>query len=121
MKKLFTEINIKNLKIKNRVCIPPMVVPVAEDGYVTSSNVERYKELAKGGPGLIIQEATCINEDGKLAEKQIGIWSDDQVEGLRKIVDAVHEEGCPIFVQIHHAGVVGISEEPLCPPPCPIV
>ncbi|KHD34883.1 NADH-dependent flavin oxidoreductase [Clostridium acetobutylicum] len=117
MKKLFTEINIKNLKIKNRVCIPPMVVPVAEDGYVTSSNVERYKELAKGGPGLIIQEATCINEDGKLAEKQIGIWSDDQVEGLRKIVDAVHEEGCPIFVQIHHAGVVGIAEEPLCPSP----
>ncbi|URZ18339.1 NADH:flavin oxidoreductase [Clostridium felsineum] len=117
MKNLFTEFNIKNLKIKNRICIPPMVVPLAEEGYVTTANVERYKELAKGGAGLIIQEATCINEDGLLAKKQLGIWKDDQIEGLKNIVNAVHEEGCPIFVQIHHAGVVGISEEPICPSP----
>ncbi|NOW57078.1 2,4-dienoyl-CoA reductase-like NADH-dependent reductase (Old Yellow Enzyme family), partial [Clostridium saccharobutylicum] len=46
---------------------------------------------------------TCVNIDGKLSEKQLGIWADDQIEGLKKIVDAVHEENCPIFIQIHHA------------------
>lgn len=115
MTKLFSEFNLKSLKIKNRICIPPMVVGFSNDGSVTSENIERYKKLAQGGAGLIIQEATCINSDGKLLDNQLGIWSDDQIEGLKSIVDVVHEENCPIFIQIHHAGVVGISENPLCP------
>ena len=48
-------------------------------------------------------------------EKQLGIWEDTQIQGLIKIVDVVHEEGCNIFVQIHQAGVVGISKTPMCP------
>ena len=115
MKKLFSKFNIKNVKMKNRICIPPMVVGFSNDGSVTPENVQRYKKLAEGGAGLIIQEATCINIDGKLSEKQLGIWADDQIEGLKSIVDAVHEENCAIFIQIHHAGVVGISKNPLCP------
>lgn len=117
MKKLFSEFSIKNVKIKNRICIPPMVIGLSTDGYVSPENVERYKKLAQGGAGLIIQEATCVNVDGRLSEKQLGIWKDDQIEGLKNIVTAVHEENCSIFVQIHHAGVVGISENPLCPSP----
>jgi len=115
LKKLFTEFNIKNVKMKNRICVPPMVVGFRADGYVAIENIERYKILAKGGAGLIIQEATCVNSDGKLSAKQLGIWEDEQIEGLKSIVNVVHEEGCPIFIQIHHAGVVGISEDPLCP------
>ncbi len=117
MNKLFSEFEIKNLKIKNRICVPPMVVGLTEDGYVTEANIERYRQLAKGGAGLIIQEATCINIDGRLSSKQLGIWEDTQIEGLKKIVEAVHLEDSKIFVQIHHAGVVGISESPLCPSP----
>lgn len=73
MKKLFSEFNIKNVKIKNRICIPPMVIGFSEDGVVATENIERYKKLAQGGAGLIIQEATCINPDGRLSAKQIGI------------------------------------------------
>lgn len=94
-----------------------MVMGLTEDGYVTPGNLEHYKALAKGGPGLIIQEATCINMDGRLSPKQLGIWEDAQIEGLKAIVAAVHAEDCKIFVQIHHAGVTGISESPLCPSP----
>jgi len=115
LKKLFSEFNIKNVKLKNRICVPPMVVGFSNDGYVEAQNVERYKKLAQGGAGLIIQEATCINPDGKLSEKQLGIWKDDHIEGLKEIVNVVHKEDCPIFLQIHHAGVVGISKNPMCP------
>ncbi|WP_026881121.1 NADH:flavin oxidoreductase [Clostridium akagii] len=115
MKKLFTEFSIKNVKMKNRICVPPMVVGFTDDGYVANENIERYKKLAQGGPGLIIQEATCVNSGGKLLGNQLGIWEDGQIEGLKNIVNAVHQEGCPIFIQIHHAGVVGISKEPICP------
>ena len=117
MKKLFSEFSIKNVKMKNRICVPPMVIGFRDDGYVSFENVERYKELAKSGAGLIIQEATCVSNDGKLMVKQLGIWEDNQIEGLKSIVDVVHEENCPIFIQIHHAGVVGIIDEPMCPSP----
>ena len=117
MEKLFTEFKIKEMKIKNRICVPPMVVGYTEDGYVAEENIERYKALAKGGAGLIIQEATCVNKDGKLSGKQLGIWEDGQIQGLKKIVDTVHAEDCKIFIQIHHAGVIGIAENPLCPSP----
>ena len=83
MKKLFSEFNIKNVKMKNRICVPPMVIGFGHDGYVSPENVERYKKLAQGGAGLIIQEATCINADGLLSVKQLGIWNDDQIEELK--------------------------------------
>lgn len=117
MRRLFTEFSIKNVKMKNRICIPPMVVGLTEDGYVTAENIAWYKELAKGGAGLIVQEATCISSEGRLSKKQLGIWKDEQIEGLKGIVEAVHAEECKIFIQIHHAGVTGISENPMCPSP----
>ena len=117
MKKLFTQFNIKNIEIKNRICVPAMVIGLGKNGYVIPETIDHYKRLAKGGAGLIIQEATCVNKDGKLSENQLGIWKDDQVEGLKSIVDVVQSQNCKIFIQIHHAGVIGISENPVCPSP----
>lgn len=111
-------LKIRNTEIRNRICLPPMVMGCYnkdQKGYVCDENIEHYRAIAKGGAGLIIQEATCVNTHGKLSECQLGIWEDGQIEGLKKIVDAVHEEGARIFVQIHDAGVVGISKTPLCP------
>ena len=117
MNKLFEAMNLKNLKIKNRICVPPMVCYnwVEEDGYVVQRNIDHYRAIARGGAGLIIQEATCVDPEGKLSKDQLGIWEDGQIDGLKEIVDAVHEEDCPIFLQIHHAGVNGSGEYLLCP------
>ena len=117
MSKLFSELTIKNLTIKNRICIPPMVVKTSEDSYVKPETVEHYKALALGGAGLVIQEAACINMEGRLSKFQLGIWSDDQIEGLKSIVNAVHAADSKIMIQIHHAGVNGIVDNPLCPSP----
>lgn len=117
MHKLFEEGKIRNLTVKNRIVIPPMVVFGWSDdtGRVTQKNIDHYEEIAKGGAGLIIQEATCISKSGRLADTQLGIWEDAQIEGLRQIVDATHRHGVPILVQIHHAGIVGIAEDAVCP------
>lgn len=115
MKQLFEPIKIRNRIIKNRICIPPMVCFNFSDntGFVTEQNIDHYRAIAKGHPGLIIQEATCITPDGKLHESQLGIWSDAHVDGLKQIVNAVHEEGCPIILQIHHAGIPFLTLFPL--------
>lgn len=118
IKTLGDSLRIRNLTIKNRICVPPMVtfsLNSSEEGMSSDKNVNHYRSIARGGVGLIIQEATCVSPNGKLSQTQLGIWDDAHIEGLSKIVDAVHGEDCHIFVQIHHAGVVGIDENPLCP------
>lgn len=117
-KALGDSLKIRNTRIKNRICLPPMVTFCYEknlEGFASELNVEHYRAIAKGQTGLIIQEATCVSEGGKLSETQLGIWDDKHIEGLKKITDAVHSEGGVILVQIHHAGIVGIAKEALCP------
>ena len=65
MKRLFEPFYIKHLKIKNRICVPPMVCYnwVKEDGCVVHKNIEHYRAIARGGAGLIIQEATCVDPE----------------------------------------------------------
>lgn len=103
--------------LKNRICIPPMVLygqPVA-GGRVTENHVRHYETLAEGAPGLIIQEATCVSAGGRLSPGQLGIWQEEQLPGLRKIVKAVHRHHVPIFVQLHHAGIMSTDMPRLCP------
>jgi len=121
-KQLFEPLKIRGLVVKNRICVPPMVTFGLSDnsGQANHRHIEHYRSIAAGGAGLIIMEATCVTKDGRLAEDQLGIWSDTHVEGLKKVVTAVHQEDCPILLQIHHAGVVGISRDPLCPDAYPL-
>lgn len=106
-------LTIKNITIKNRIAIPPMVCFyfADENGYVTQKNIEHYRELAQGGAGLIIVEATAIAKRAKLHESELGIWEDGQVAGLKKIVDEIHSSGAKAFIQLLHAGGNGIDEK----------
>lgn len=117
MVKLFDQHKIRNTIIKNRIAVPPMVPYHWSDqrGMVSQKHIEHYEAIASGGAGLIIQEGTCVNKNGRLTDSQLGIWEDAQIEGLRRITEAAHRHNTPILVQIHHAGIAGIEEHPVCP------
>lgn len=120
MANLFSEITIKNHRIKNRVVLPPMVMFGWSDseGLVSQRHIEHYEEVARGGTGLIIIEATCVNRDGRLANPQLGIWDDKHIEGLSRIGEACHRYGAKVLVQIHHAGLQTVKTsdaDVLCP------
>lgn len=117
MERLFTAWKLKNLEIQNRICVPPMVCFgwSDESGMVVDRNVEHYRAMAKGGPGLIIQEATCVSENGPFKPGPAGDLERCPCAGLKRIVEAVHGEGVPLLLQIHHAGVVSETEDPVCP------
>lgn len=116
MKKLFEEVEIRNKYLKNRIVVPPMVIFNWSDdsGIVSKKHIEHYKNISRGNYGMIIQEATCISKDGRLCDSQLGIWSDSHNEGLGKIVEVVHENNCPIVVQIHHAGIMYFGDDLIC-------
>jgi 2,4-dienoyl-CoA reductase-like NADH-dependent reductase (Old Yellow Enzyme family) len=117
MKTLSDPVQLGSITTRNRICVPPMVLygHAGPEGLVTSAHIAHYRRLAQGGAGLIIQEATCISPEGRLREDQLGIWSDHQIPGLSAIAEAIHQESCPIFLQLHHAGIVGLGEDCLCP------
>lgn len=107
MDKLFTPQKIRDLEIKNRIVLPPLVCfSFADDnGFVSEKNVKHYESIAKSGTGLIIVEATCVNKKGRLSPFQLGIWGDEYIEGLSKIAKACHKYGAKVFIQLHHAGL----------------
>ena len=112
---IFTDFKIKNIHIKNRIVLPPMVrfSLIGDDGYVTEDLIKWYGMIAKSGVGLIIVEATAVEASGKLRENQIGIWNDSFIEGLTKVANEIHKYNVPCMIQIHHAGFKEkISEVP---------
>lgn len=105
MPNLFDPIEINGLVLKNRIIMPPMEMGTAtNDGNVTDALIEHYVERARGGVGLIIVEHTYVAANGRLSMKQLGLYSDRQVAGFKRLVDAIHAEGVPCVLQLDHAG-----------------
>lgn len=102
---LFNPVKINQMVLENRLIVSPMVTCFAmEDGKVTEQYVEYVREKAKGGWGMIINEAHAAIESGKAFDKFFGLYSDDQIEGQKELVAAAHEQGVKIAVQLVHAG-----------------
>ncbi len=98
---------IGQIEIKNRFVRSATYEGLAtEKGNITEKLIEFYKTLAEGGCGLIITSYSFIQQSGRAQNKQIAVYSDDFIPGLKKIADIVHEhgEGCKVALQIVHAG-----------------
>lgn len=95
--------SVAGLTLPNRIVMPPLVTwKAGEDGYVTPSHREHYGNSI--GPGLMIVEATTVSPEGRLAASQLGIWSDEHIDGLSELALLIHASGAMAGIQIHHAG-----------------
>ncbi|MBD3919356.1 NADH:flavin oxidoreductase/NADH oxidase [Paenibacillus sp. PR3] len=106
MKDLFSSYTFKGLELKNRVVMPPMCQYSVEnkDGIATDWHYMHYVSRAIGGAGLIIIEMTDVEPDGRISDFDLGLWSDEQIPALKRIVDACHQYGAKVGIQIAHAG-----------------
>jgi 2,4-dienoyl-CoA reductase-like NADH-dependent reductase (Old Yellow Enzyme family) len=114
---LFSSYHLKGIPVKNRVIMPPMVCfgYSGENGFVTRKHLDHYHERAEGGAGIIVTEATCVLREGRLAPCQLGIWSDDHIEGLSQIPEIVKAAGVVSLIQLHHAGLVAPDSVTVAP------
>lgn len=104
-KKIFEPIKIGNVELKNRLIIPPMVTNFcSEDSMVTERFIRYHEARAQSGWGLITVEQTVISKSGKGHPCQPGLWEDEQIAGLQKLTERIHEAGGKVSVQINHAG-----------------
>ncbi|NLO97490.1 MAG: NADH:flavin oxidoreductase [Peptococcaceae bacterium] len=110
MSSVFSPLQIKNLRLSNRLVMPPMALDHAsEKGEVTSELIDHYLERAEG-LGLVIVEHTYILPEGKAHPRQLGIYDDALLPGLKALVDRVHKLGVPIGLQITHAGARALNK-----------
>lgn len=85
--------------------MPPMCMYSSdESGYANEFHFTHYMSRAVGGVGLIIMEATAVVPNGRITDKDLGLWEDGQIHGLKQIVDACHEQGSKMAIQLGHAG-----------------
>ena len=109
--KLFSEGKIGNVTLKNRIVMSPMVLGTGGlDGTPGEQMMQYYEERARGGVGLIITEATRVDEKhGPLAPRQLAMSKDRHIEPFARMVKRVHRHGTKIFCQLHHPGRQNLS------------
>jgi len=120
MSGLFSPIDIRGLKLKNRIVMPPMASYTGtEEGYITPETSQYYRARAAGGVGLIIIEHTYVLPSGRRHRRQLGLVSDAHAGLLRPLVDEVHRHGAVAVIQLTHAGAKAtadvIGQTPIAP------
>lgn len=107
---LFEPLRIGKMEIKNRIVFPPLVTNmVTEEGLLTERQIDYYAERARGGAGLVIIESCHPRVKGY--PNRIMLRNDRVVPGLKKLVDAIHNEGTKVVCQVNvHMGSIDVCD-----------
>jgi 2,4-dienoyl-CoA reductase-like NADH-dependent reductase (Old Yellow Enzyme family) len=104
---LFKEQNLGQLKLRNRVVMPPMGFHSGLDGVPDADVAEYYRRRAEGGAGLILTEGAYIDHpsagDNPLL---LRFDSEDALAGWGRVVDEVHSAGAKIIPELWHVGLI---------------
>ncbi|KAJ5084478.1 hypothetical protein NUU61_009057 [Penicillium alfredii] len=112
---IFKPLQIRDVTLKNRVMVAPMCMYSTESnpsspsiGALTDYHLAHLGHLALKGVGLVMIEATAVQENGRISPNDSGLWQDgihsEQFKGLQRIVNFVHSQGAKIAIQLAHAG-----------------
>ena len=104
-KTLFQPYTLGRLTLSNRVVLAPLTRNRAGAGFVPSKFAATYYSQ-RASAGLLISEASQISQQGQGYQDTPGIYSPAQIDGWRKVTDAVHAKGGRIFLQLWHVGRV---------------
>ncbi|KZL89924.1 FAD-dependent oxidoreductase [Clostridium magnum] len=107
-KSMFTSIKIGPMTVPNRFVVPPMGNNFANtDGTMSDNSLAYYRERAIGGFGLITFEATVVDKKAKGGPRKPCLFEDSTIESFKRVIDACHEAGAKISIQLQHAGPEG--------------
>jgi 2,4-dienoyl-CoA reductase-like NADH-dependent reductase (Old Yellow Enzyme family)/NADPH-dependent 2,4-dienoyl-CoA reductase/sulfur reductase-like enzyme len=111
LKHVLSPIKVGHLEIKNRIELAPACFMLAtHDGYVTREMVAYFKNLAKGGAGIITMGETPIDRKSAPAhEYSLNVGDDKIIHGLSDVVEAVHRYGAVLSVELNHSGRIKLN------------
>lgn len=104
MSKLFEPLRLCGVDFPNRAWVSPMCQYSADEGHATDWHLVHLGSLARGGAGLVCQEATAVSPEARLTVGDAGLWCDSQVDGYRRIARFISEQGAVPGIQLAHNG-----------------
>lgn len=105
MSQLFSTVSLGELTLDNRIVIAPMCQYSAEAGNATAWHRIHLGQLSFSGAGLMIIEATAVEDIGRISPGDLGLWNDDNEAALKTVLEDVRRySSIPIGIQLGHAG-----------------
>ncbi|RPA85546.1 FMN-linked oxidoreductase [Ascobolus immersus RN42] len=101
---LFQPLQIRGMKMQNRIILSPLCQYSADDGHMTDWHIAHLGGIISRGTGMAWIEATAVVPEGRITPQDCGIWKDSQIEPLKRVVDFAHSQNQLIGIQLAHAG-----------------
>jgi len=112
MPHLFSPLEIRGVRLKNRIVASPMWQYSGVDGVPTAAHTVQYGRLAEGGVGLVLVEGTTVDRHGRGTVGDLGIWDDALVPHHARLADLIKSSGSVAGIQLIHAGRKGRRPPP---------
>lgn len=104
MTHLFSPLDMRGLRMRNRIMVSPMCQYSAHEGVPQPWHLVHLGAMARGGAGLVMAEATSVVPEGRISPWDTGLWTDTQAQAWAPIVDFVRQQGAAAGIQLAHAG-----------------
>ncbi len=101
---LFSPLKIRDVTLKNRICVAPMCTYLSEDGFVNDWHLVHLGSFAIGGAALVMVEATGVEARGRLTPGCPGLWKDEHIEPMARIVKFLKSQDSVPAIQLAHGG-----------------
>ena len=109
---LFDPLTIRSITFRNRIFVSPMCQYSSTDGFANDWHFVHLGSRAVGGAALVIAEATGVEATGRISPQDLGIWKDEHIAPLARIVRFVEEHGAVAGIQLAHAGRKASTKRP---------
>ncbi|HEX8741138.1 MAG TPA: NADH:flavin oxidoreductase/NADH oxidase [Casimicrobiaceae bacterium] len=112
--KLFDPIELRELRLANRIVVSPMCQYSAVDGCATDWHLVHWGQLLMSGAAMFTIEATAVTADGRISPGDLGLYDDACEEAIARTLARARAQCPPVAValQLAHAGRKGSSHEP---------
>lgn len=104
MSKLMSPVSLRGLTLRNRAVVAPMCQYSSIDGFANDWHMVHLGRFGIGGFGLVILEATGVLPEARISFADLGLWKDEHIAPLARIVDFLHSQGAAAGIQLAHAG-----------------
>ena len=111
---LFSEVELRGLRLANRIVVSPMCQYNAEDGSANDWHLMHLGQFAMGAGSLVITEATAVSPEGRISPRCLGLYSNDNEAAIKRVVDFCRQYGvAALGTQLAHAGRKASTHIPL--------
>ena len=107
-------------RVKNRIVFPPISANwAALDGSVTGRILNFYRDIARGGCGMVVVSGTAISQDGKGSDRSLCLYDDRHLDAFEELLTIIRENDCFASIQLMHVGGQGNPDFNGCTPVSP--